>query len=340
MKKKLLISLYIIAATVSIGGSASAGDAPVFEEVYRDIAACLLSGDYPCAEALAERFSAEYPEEPAGPLFRASILQYAYVDYEDGSREDEFSLLLDMTERLAQKKLARDADDQWARYFIFSAAGLRGARASLSGRLLYGIVKGRSGAQGMKRLIRENEQFYDAYLLAGGYTFWKSSATEPVFWLPLVKDDREKGIAEVTKAIEGGILTGPLSSTVLIEMLLAYDCERAAELAGKLVSAYPSCRLFHWQLGEAYKLLERYEDAVRIFSGIAESMRGDKADDGSGELRCWWKLAVLAKSVGKNNDCVYYSKKIIELSAREAVARHQEERISGARRMIEELGHE
>ena len=78
----------------------------------------------------------------------------------------------------------------------------------------------------------------------------------------------------------------------------------------------PDCRLFAWQVGEAYKKLERWEDAVRVFTALAAVYEDDPRDDGSGPLRCWWKLAVLAKSVGKPDDCAYYCGKVLALAER------------------------
>lgn len=331
---------YLFILMLFNGGLIFAQEILVPVEVCQKVSYCILSGRYIEAEEVANQFIRKHPQEPAGPLFKALVLQYECIDYEDYSRDDEFYKLLDETKRLAREKLKSDSGDLWANYYIFAAKGLRGARASLSGRLIYGIVKGRSGAKGMLWIIEQDSTFYDAYLMAGSYQFWKSIATEPFFWLPFIGDERKKGISGVKMAISRGRLNGPLSNTVLLEMLLEHDPESAAELAEEMVELYPSCRLFSWQLGEAYKKLEQFENAVKVFNGIAESMRNDEADDGSGELRCWWKLAVLSKSVGKKEECIYYCKKIILLGERESVFRRQHERIDKARRMVEDFENE
>ena len=331
---------YIFVLMLIHSGLAFAYDVLVPVEVCQNISQYILSGRYKEAEETANRFILEHPKEPAGPLFKASVLQYECIDYEDFSRDDEFSKLLDKTEILAREKLTSDSGDLWAKYYIFAANGLRSARASIAGRFVYSIVKGRSGTRGMLQIIEDDSTFYDAYLMAGSYHFWKSVAIAPVSWLPFIDDEREKGISEVKKAISQGRLTGPLSNTVLIEMFLSHDPESAVELAEKMLELYPSCRLFAWQLGEAYKKLNRFEDAVRVFTEIAESMKEDEADDGSGEVRSWWKLAVLSKSVGKKEECIYFCKKIIDLGESEPVYRRQHERIDKARRMIEEFDNE
>jgi len=331
---------YIFVLMLIHSGFAFADETLVPVEICQTISQYILSGRYREAEETANSFIHEHPKEPAGPLFKASVLQYECIDYEDYSRNDEFSELLDTTEILAREKLASDSGDLWATYYIFAANGLRSARASISGRFVYSVVKGRSGAVGMLQIIEDDSTFYDAYLMAGSYHFWKSVAIAPMTWLPFINDEREKGISEVKKAISQGRLTGPLSNTVLIEMFLSCNPESAAELTEKMVELYPSCQLFTWQLGEAYKKLNRFEDAVRVFTKIAESMKKDEADDGSGELRSWWKLAVLSKSVGKKEECIYFCKKIIDLGKSELVYRRQHERIDNARRMIEEFNNE
>ena len=306
------------------------------EESYQKISKYILAGKYREAEDETNRFIRDNPDEPAGPLLKASVLQYMYIDYEDDTRDDEFYKLLEETVNLAREKIKQNSEDLWAHYYLNAAFSLIGARASLSGRLFYGIVKGRNGVKGMMSIIEEDSTFYDAYLVTGSYHFWKSVMIAHISWLPFISDERKKGIAEVEKAISHGRLNSPLSNTVLFEMLLEHDAESAAIQAEEMIASYPDCRLFSWQLGEAYKKLERFDDAVRVFIGIAESMKEDEADDGSGEVRCWWKLAVLSKDVGKKAECLYFCKKIIGFEGRESVYKRQRRRIDKARRMIEE----
>ncbi|MFC1540949.1 hypothetical protein ACFL50_00725 [Candidatus Latescibacterota bacterium] len=318
----------------------SADDTLVPLEICNAISGFILSGNYDLAENAADNLISAQPDEPIGPLLKASVLQYECIDYEDFSREEEFYSLLDTTEKNAEKRMNLDRNDLWARYFLCASYGLRGARASITGQFVYGVIKGRSGAMGMRDIIMDDPNFYDAYLLFGSYRFWKSIAIDRVTWIPFIEDESTVGISEVRKAIEYGVLTGPLSNTVLIEMYLSNKPEIAADLAKEMLELYPSCRLFAWQLGESYKKLECFEDAERIFSGIALNMKNDERDDGSGELRSWWKLAVLANSVGKTEECMYYCNKIIDLGKRESVFKRQQERINKAIRMKKALENE
>ena len=66
-------------------------------------------------------------------------------------------------------------------------------------------------------------------------------------------------------------------------------------------------------------------------------MKEDGADDGSGELRCWWKLAVLAKSLGKNRECLFYCNKVLELGNKKSVYDRQKERIGKASDLMKEM---
>ncbi len=190
----------------------------------------------------------------------------------------------------------------------------------------------------MEWILTVDDSFYDACFTAGCYRFWKSVAMRQVSWLPFFGDDRKRGIEEVRKAAEKGKLTGPLSASMLLQMLVAYNPRAAIELGEKMTAAYPSCRLFAWQLGEAYKKTGKYSEAVYVFSGIADSFSRDAADDGSGQLRCWWKLAVLSKSLGKNDRCREYCERIIGLSEKTPSSGHQKGRIERAKTMLRELG--
>jgi len=325
--------VFVFLAVVSPVSRVFAGGVLVPVRLYEEVSRYVLSCRYAEAEKAAVDFMRRYPEEPAGPLFKAAVLQYECTDYEDFSREDEFMALVGGSMRLARRKL-EDGDDLWARYYLAAAAGLRGSWTVASGKLIRGVVEGASGARGMEKIVEADSTFYDAYLLLGSYRFWRNVALSRLSWLPFIGGGMEECIAEVSLAVERGMLTGALGNTVLLEMLLEYDPSEAVVLGERLANEYPGCRLFSWQLGEAYKKSRRYDEAVRIFTGIADTMAADGDDDGSGELRCWWKLAVLARDVGNMTDCRYYCRKVLELGERETVRESQARRIEGARKML------
>ena len=170
--------------------------------------------------------------------------------------------------------------DVWVEYIYHSARSRRGAEAAAGGNLLKGLSLGRSGARGLMKLAESHSDFPDALLGAGSYRFWKSVASGPARNLPILGDERRRGIDEVKIAIERGRLSGPLANTVLMEMLISFDTDAAAELGSRLVRDYPGCRLFAWQYGEALKELKRFDDAREVFERLAGMYGNDPADDG------------------------------------------------------------
>jgi hypothetical protein len=330
------IKFFIIIATILPSAPyARANSLP--EAVFSEASGHILSGNYINAEEVIDRFINDYPDEPAGPLLKAAVIQYECFDYEDFSREDEFLFFTDQAEILAGKKLMENADDLWAYYYLSAAKTFKGVWKVSTGSFISGIIKGRAGAKGMEKIVSMDSTFYDAYIILGSYRFWKSVAIEPFSWLPFINAEKNGGISDVKTAISKGKLTGPLSTTVLLEMLLKHDPAQAVKLAEKMVEEYPECRLFAWQLGEGYWKMERFTDAVRVFSGIADSMSQNETDDGSAKLRCWWKLAVLSKSVGKTSECLHYCNKVIEIGKRESVNKKQKKIIDKAQRLIDEI---
>jgi len=334
------IIIYTLVLTLSGIPEEPASDVLVPSDVYRRIETCLLNSDYAAAEYEADLFISEHPDEPSGYLFKASILQFRFFDFEDETRGEEYNNLLDTTLALSRKRSAEEPGSLWAQYYACAAQSLIGARTAATGKLLQGVYRGRAGAMGMMRILEKDPGLCDASLMTGSYRFWKSVALGKLRLLPFIDDERERGLAEVEHAISCGKLNGPLSQTVLIEMLLDYDPVLAAERAEELTAAYPDCRLFLWQLGEAYKKLSRFEDAVRVFTGIAESVRADESDDGTGELRCWWKLAELAKSVGKTGEYIYYCSRVVSFREQTSLSERNRERVKKAQDMLEDMAHD
>ena len=338
--RRILVSGLICIAVLAVPRGAGAVQPDSAVQASRDIADAVLAGDYRQAEDIAGRFRDVNPGHPAGSLMLASVIQYEAIDYEDFSRGGDFEELLGETERLADERLADDSDDLWAHYYRAAAYGLAGSWSSITGSVLTGIIRGRSGAVQMDRIIDADSTFFDAYLLWGSYHFWKSVATRRIAWLPFIEDEKEQGIDEVTTAIRRGMMTGPLSNTVLLEMLLEDDPRRALDLSVELTGRYPGCRLFAWQRGEAAKKLGMFDEACSVFSAIAEEMRDDPADDGSGELSCWWKLAVLAFDLDDRSRCADYCRRVIDIGESPSVDARQRERIERARELLRECGDE
>lgn len=324
-------AILLITLALETGGMAHAEAVPPLG-AYREASRLVLESRYAEAEHFLDDFIAGNPHEPLGYLFKAAVLQYAATDYEDGSREREFLALLDRAESLAETRLREDADNLWARYCRYSADCFRGSWLVSRGSVLRGVMKSRSGAAGFARILGAHPEFYDAMLGSGSYRFWKSTAE-----IPFIGDERAGGIADVRTAIERGRLTGPIANTVLLEMLLVYDSRAAMALGEQMTRRYPGCRLFAWQLGEAYKKLGNYDAAERVFSALAAKYAVDARDDGSGRIRCWWKMAVLARSLGKTDACRAYCEKIVRLGAAKPLALRQTERIRGAERMLTEI---
>ena len=336
----IIVRFMFCAVILLLPVGASESSVLVPYEEYRTGSDYILTGRYDDAEQVFDRMIANYPDEPAGYIMKAAVLHYFSVDYDDDTRSTEYYRLVDMAEQYAQKKVDLDRDDTWAWYFLNSAKILKAVRSVHGGHFVTGILKGRSGHLGMMKIIAGNGDFDDAYLTTGSYRFWKSQATKKAHWLPLVGDDRERGIAEVKRGIGSGKLVSPTSMTVLIEMLLVYDVDRAVMLSRDYAERYPACRLFTWQFGEALIKAGAHDEAVRVLTKIAEEMSVDPNDNGSGPLRCWWKLGEMCYNLGKHEDSRKYCREVIRIGQDKTVYEHQHKRIEKARKILARIGDE
>lgn len=338
--KRIFLFFAVFVIFFNLHGTAETVMCRVPLDRFQEASGNILAGEYRKAEEVFNRYIESFPEEPAGHLMKAAVLQYHCIDYNDFSREEEFFQLLNSAEMLAGKKIEANENDIWAHFFLYSAKTLRAVWEVTMGNFIIGIIKGQSGIRGMSRIISEDGDFYDGYLTIGSYRFWKSVAIRPIYWLPFIEDQRKQGITEVENAIAKGKLISPLSSIVLIEMLIVYDLEHAVEYTEALAGQYPSCRLFKWQLGESLKKAGRYEAAVSVLTDLAEEIYGDPEDDGSGPLRCWWKLAVLSESLGKYKECRHYCEEILRIGQKKSVYERQKKRIDGAGKLLERISNE
>jgi len=306
-------------------------------DLYSKSSSFILTGDYDNAKLLIDEYIKNYPEEPSGYLFKTLLIQYMTIDYEDYSQENVFFENIVSCEKYSKKRISLDDKDYWAKYYYYTAKTLKGLWNVSKGNWLSGFFESREGISGIENILSEKAICSDASITWGSYIFWKSVSVKKFKWLPYIKDRRKEGIDIVRNSIGKGVFTGDLSNTVLMEMLIEDKPSEAEKLGDILIEKYPDCRIFKWQLGEACKKQNKYDKCVDIYTDIASSMQKDKKDDGSGVLRCYWKLAVLSKDLKKNNECLRYCREVLKSGSNTVVYNRNKTRVENTKKIINEL---
>jgi tetratricopeptide (TPR) repeat protein len=228
--------------------------------------------DYDEAARSFEELQALYPEHPAPPVYIASVIwlrelfereeldlrrfvsptyftQASSRTMDPDSRESFFEAT-ERSRRLSEAILKNQPENRDARYFLGAVEGLLGAFAiTIDRSYRRALGHGRAAYWLHHELIREDAQYYDAYMTVGLYEYIVDNLPWYVKWLAVIagyRGSEEQGFDYLRLAAEKGAYAID-DAKVLLTVL--YVRERmwaeALELNSRLHSKYPRNYIVH-----------------------------------------------------------------------------------------------
>lgn len=266
-----------LSALICFGSDGALADER-FPSIYADSALeqAILTGidhtireRYETADSVFADVSRHYPHSPVGPLFRAAALQTRMLDLEDGREWPRLKRLIEKAIQKAEnwKKIAPDDPEPY--FFQGGAYGYWAVYESHWGGWFAALKTGLKAANRFKEAVELDPTFIDAYLGLGSYQYWKSAKTTFINWLPILADDRQKGIKNLRRAVEDGVFVRQMAETALMWTLLDYGLpQRALEIARKLHEEYPETKAFLWGIGLSARQAYRWRECIEAFDTL------------------------------------------------------------------------
>jgi hypothetical protein len=251
-----------IAALPSLAQEASAPqqDTPAFssipelEEGFHD----LYVQKFPEARAIFEKWAGNHPDEPFGQialaasyLFEEFYLQHVLTsDYflndkrflggitgtPDPGRMQGFNTAIAEARALAFKRLKKYSRDPEGLYALTLAAGMESDANSMLLKKHYDALKHLKEANvNAELLLKQRPDAYDAYVALGSANYIIGSlpaSARFVLWFGGIHGDKQLGMQEVQKTIDGGRYLKPFAQILLA---LSARREKQNELAIKLL---------------------------------------------------------------------------------------------------------
>lgn len=208
--------------------------------------------EYARADSIFTEVERAIPDHPAGYLFRAGALQADMMDHEDYRRAPMFLALIDTAEAKAKAWIETHPDDPWGYCFRGHAQGYRAIWEARSGSWFKALRLGLKAKGSYHDALKRDSLCVDAYVGLGSYHYWKSARTEFINWTGLfVKDDKDRGIAELKRAMSEGVFCKAAAAAGLVWVYLDRDMDTEAwSLAERWQAKYPEGKTFLW--GEAF----------------------------------------------------------------------------------------
>lgn len=226
--------------------------------------------NYAAAEVVLDSIIRRWPQDPAGYLFKAGMLDLYMLDFSTRRREKEFYGMCDAAVRRADRLLREASDPRiraWAHFFKGSALSYKALRQGRNRSFFSALRNGLAAVRELSQAVKLDSTLYDAYLGLGIYDYAMAELPRYLKWLPFVKDGkerREKALREMRLAAEQGWFSRVPAKDALA-WTLAYR-GRAREgyrIAMELVREFPESRSFRWTAAFAARragLLRRAEE--------------------------------------------------------------------------------
>jgi hypothetical protein len=226
--------------------------------------------DYRTAESLFVSVKLAAPQHPAGALLQAALIQTEMMDHERFDRVPEFVALLDTAETRARAWTEAHPEDGWGYCFLGHIYGYRAMWKARNGSWFAGMKLGLKAKGAYHDALERDSTCWDAYVGLGNYHYWKSARTEFINWTGLfVKDDKNKGEAELKLAMERSYFAQAASAAALVWVYI--DRERfdeATALAQVWRARYPEGEAFIWGQAQAEFLSEQNDSALAHFDTL------------------------------------------------------------------------
>ncbi|MFZ0389923.1 MAG: hypothetical protein WAN36_05650 [Calditrichia bacterium] len=232
------------------------------------------------------------PYHPVGYFYKGAALQARMLDAEDYRQATEFYTLMDKTISTADSLLQQDPDNAWVLFYKGSAFLYRSYMKAKENDWLPAYRDALKGVGSLETAVECDSLLYDAYLGVGSFKYWKSARTEFLNWLPIIKDEQEKGIRMVRTAVEQGIFVHWIARDQLCWILLDDgQLEEALQIAGENAEAFPQSRFFKWTLVSALERTGRSEEAYQQYQDLLQQVRSLPQNNGYNEIECLVSMA-------------------------------------------------
>ncbi len=292
MKKTIQILLLVMATGWWWGLIAQTPENPeIARRIERGII-LTIRNEFHQAEQVFRDLIADYPRRPAGYFYLGATYQALMLDRENYDSLQAFRKVMKTAIQRAKELLKQNKNDTWALFFEGSAYLYISFIDSKLGKIWGSYRNASRGVGRLKKILKYDSTFYDAYLGVGSFTYWKSSKMKSLKWLPFISDQRRKAIPMMELAISKGRFTRLVGRDQLAWVYLDDGKpEEALRLALENYRLYPESRFFQWTLVAAYYRSEKFEEAFRLYQQLLQEIRQLPENNHYNEIVCLLRMA-------------------------------------------------
>ena len=240
-------------------------------EIINEIQGHLFNEQYREVDSVAKRLINLCPEDPAGYCFRATGLLNEMFDREENLYGDRFKALNDSVEMLAERMKRGAAGERaaWMCLWIGHAKAHRALWESKFGSSPRAARLGLQAGGEYREGLSFDSTVVDIYAGLGAFHYWKSEKAGLLRIIRIFNDDREKGIAQLYRAVREATLSRSAARHALAWIYVNEEKpDSVLAICDELRTLYPQGKVFLWPVAEAMMKSGRYEQALSVFSQL------------------------------------------------------------------------
>ncbi|KPL06777.1 hypothetical protein AMJ86_07295, partial [bacterium SM23_57] len=230
------------------------GATDVSVEVDSLIAGCIdatFMGEYDEAHSICDHLE-ELVNGSLAPFYRSAVLAGEMIDFEDTLGLGRFFFESQRCIERAQAAIKSGnhaADDYFHMGSTLAYQALFLGHQGQYWKAYRAAVKSRKA---LEHCLELDSTYMDARVGLGNFQYWMSKKLDVLNWLPVLRDEKEEGIAQLEYVIETRARSKYLAVSSLANIRLDQGDYMEALLLARLGKAkYPGSRVFLWQEGAA-----------------------------------------------------------------------------------------
>lgn len=298
----------------------------------------ILLQNYDKADSIFIELNRTYPNLPLGDIYRVGNFITKSVDYEEKLNEDFVEELLDSAEYKIEILLNEDDEDIWNNYYEALFYGYRAYFYTVQGNLLNAFADGIYSLNAFNECLSVDNKFYEAYIAAGTYNYWKSAQSKSFLWLPFVKDKREEGIELLEEAIQHSSYNHHLAAYSLVWIYIDYELpQKAVNLSLQMLEEYPNSRYFRWGLARAYQDIDKTK-AIKVYRELLKSIENISNRNLYNDVVLRHKIAMLEYDLGNYKKALTLCNEILDFKLNSAeIKQRLQDRLSRVKVLKEKI---
>ena len=294
-----------------------------------------VNNHFDSAKVVFKEMINHQPDSPIGYFYYGATLQAQMLDGEDFSQSGEFTDYMEKAIELSREYQKSDSEKMWSYFYEGSAFIYESYQNSKLDKWFTAFKDARKGVGLLEKVIEMDSTCYDAYLGVGSYKYWKSAKAGYLTWLPIIRDEREKGIKMVRLAAQKSKL-GRLVARDQLCWILLYEKEfdEAMKIATQNMEKYPQSRFLRWTYVELAYESEAWGKAFSGYEWLLNEIVKIPGQNHYNELECLVKMAEIKLKLGDPVSAAKFASQLLAVDCSPEIAKKAKKKIKRANEIL------